>query len=165
MILVDLRGAIVATIHARLPALDCQSHPGRFDLAEIKRIAAKAPAVRVACLGLPAAGAAGSGERDQEIRFAAFVLTTDKPRLPRDVAAINLVESLLLFLPGQRWGKPGVHPVAEGQIKAENLYSSGLDGKGVALWGVNWSQKVRMGDNAWPEGPILSDELYAGGEE
>ncbi len=165
MILVDLRAAIVAAIHARLPKLDCQSHPGRFDLAEIKRIAAKAPAVRVALLGLPSADAAGSGERDQEVRCAAFVLTTDKPPLPRDEAAINLVEALLLFVPGQRWGKPGVHAVGEGQVKAENLYSSGLDGKGLALWAVTWSQKVRMGENAWPEGPILSAELYAGGGE
>ncbi|MBI2235389.1 MAG: hypothetical protein HYU60_00265 [Magnetospirillum sp.] len=95
--------------------------------------------------------------------FAAFIITTDKPQLPRDTAAINMAEDLLLRLPGQRWGQAGVYGVDEAKIKAENLYSSSVDNVGMSLWAVAWTQKVRMGTNAYPQGPILSEEAYAGG--
>lgn len=162
MSLLALRTAIVDAIQEQLPAADCKTHPGRFDLSEIKRIATKTPAIRIAVLGLPTGAEAGSGEHDREVRFAAFVLTTDKPSLPRDVAALAMVGALIAALPGQRWGRPGVHPVDAAKVAADNLYSSGVDGTGLALWAVTWSQRIRMGENAWPQGPILADEVYAG---
>ncbi|HYG91204.1 MAG TPA: hypothetical protein VD978_33675 [Azospirillum sp.] len=163
--LIPLRQAITDQIGQWFDKADCATGPGRMTEAEIKSMAVKTPAVRVACLGLPKAEAVGDGEVDRDVAFAAYILTTDKPKLPRDTAALAMVEDLLLRLPGQRWGKANVHAVAESAATAENLYSSKLGNTGVTLWAVVWTQKVRMGDNAYPNGPVLSAELYAGGED
>lgn len=160
--LIDLRQAIAMQIGEWLPKADCDTAPGRMNEDEIKKMAVKTPAIRVACLGMPKAEAVGDGEVDRDVAFAAYILTTDKPQLPRDTAALRMVEDLLLRLPGLRWGQANVHAIAEGAVTGENLYSSKLNGTGVALWAVVWTQKVRMGDNAYPNGPVLSAELYAG---
>jgi len=163
--LIDLRQTITDRIGEWFPRADCATGPGRMTEDEIKHMAVKTPAIRVACLGLPKAEAVGDGEVDRDVAIAAYILTTDKARLPRDTAALAMVEELLLRLPGQRWGKSDVHPVAESAATAENLYSSKLGTTGITLWVVVWTQCVRMGDNAYPNGPVLSAELYAGGED
>lgn len=163
--LIDLRKTIADQIGKWFPKADCATGPGRMTEADIKTMAVKTPAIRVACLGLPKGEAVGDGEVDRDAAFAAYLLTTDKPNLPRDSAALAMVEDLLLRLPGQRWGTTNVHPVAESAPTGENLYSSKLNGTGVTLWAVVWTQKIRMGDNAYPNGPVLSAELYAGGDE
>ncbi len=163
--LITLRQGIATQIGEWFPAADCATGPGRMTEAEIKTMAVRTPAIRVACLGLPKAEAVGDGEVDRDVAFAAYILTTDKPRLPRDTAALAMVEDLLLRLPGQRWETDSVHAIAESAATAENLYSSKLGNTGVTLWAVVWTQTVRMGDNAYPNGPVLSAELYAGGDE
>jgi len=164
-LLINLRQTITDQIGRWFPKADCATGPGRMTEDEIKRMAVKTPAIRVACLGLPKAEAVGDGEVDRDVAFAAYILTTDKPRLPRDTAALAMVEDLLLRLPGQRWDEANVHPVGESAATAENLYSSKLGTTGITLWAVVWTQRVRMGDNAYPNGPVLSAELYAGGED
>lgn len=163
--LTDLRQTITDAVKNWFPAADCQTHPGRFNLAEIKRIGVKTPAIRVACLGLPTGEAVGDGEADRAVAWAAYILTTDKRGLPRDAAVIAMAQDLVLRLAGQRWNTSGVHPVADDAIRAENLYSSDVDGHGIALWAVAWTQRVRMGDNAYPNGPVLSAEQYAGDDD
>lgn len=161
MTLLDLRKSITDTLAQWYPAAECKTAPGRMNLAELKRSTVKTPAIRVACLGLPAGADVGDGEADHEVTFAAYVVTTDKTRLTRDDAALAMVDDLVRRLPGARWGRAEVWPVRADTIKAENLYSSQIDGTGVALWGVVWTQKMRIGENAYPQGPILSQALYA----
>ncbi|MGE4526826.1 MAG: hypothetical protein AB7D00_00540 [Rhodospirillaceae bacterium] len=164
--ILELRSAIADAIAAWFPAAECKPGPGRINLAELKQMTVKTPAVRVACLALPTATDAGDGETDHDVTFGVYILTTDKPRLPRDDAALAMVDDLVRRLPGQRWGIAAAHPLRAHTIKAENLYASTLKGTGLALWGVVWTQALRMGENAYPQGPVLSQELYAGdGEE
>lgn len=162
--LIDLRQVITDQIGRWFDKAYCATAPGRMNEAEIKRMAVRTPAIRIACLGMPKAEAVGDGEVDRDVVFAAYILTTDKAQLPRDDAALAMVGDLLLRLPGQRWGKANVHAIAEGAATGENLYSSTIGNTGVALWAVVWTQKVRMGDNAYPNGPVLSAKLYAGEE-
>lgn len=165
MLLLGLRKTAADRIGTWFPDADAGTAAGRMTEADIKRMAVRTPAIRVAVLGLPSGEAAGNGEVDRMVAFTAYVLTTDKPKLPRDDAALAMVENLMLRLPGQRWNSADTYPVHGDAITAENLYSATLGNVGVTLWAVVWRQKVRMGDNAYPQGLALSAELYAGGED
>jgi hypothetical protein len=54
--------------------------------------------------------------------------------------------------------------------RAENIYSNAVQKNGVALWGVTWTSKVRMGASAYPQSDnellsiYVGDELVAGGD-
>lgn len=160
----DLSSAVVTDLKGKFPALKaCATHPGRFDLTEIKRVAIKAPAILVACLGVPKLDEAGTEEKDVELVMAAFVLTKDQKGLPRDVGALNIVEALLTHIPMRKWGMTGLGPASK--IAAENLYSGEIDRTGVALWAVSFRHKIRIGENIWEaESGVLPDTVYAGYE-
>lgn len=164
-LLTALRQTAADQIGKWFPAADCDTAPGRMTEDEIKRLAMRTPAIRVAVLGLPAAADVGDGEVDRDVAMAAYILTTDKPKLSRDAAALALVDDLLQRLPEQSWGMDNVHRLDAAGVCAENLYSSKLGGTGITLWAVVWTQTVRMGENAYPNGPVLSAELYAAPDE
>lgn len=143
MSLIACRDGIVAAIKAAIPALkEVKSHAGRFDLAELQRLAAKAPAVRVACLGVLSAKAT-PGCVEITVSWAAFVIAKDQRGLKRDAAALALITAIMPTIPGNLWGLDNVD--APDKIRADNLYSGKLDQKGVALWGVRWQQDMQLG--------------------
>lgn len=153
-----LRQAIMNHINAQLPQLKAvDSHPGRFNLDELKRIATRLPAVRVALMGMPTVNRLETGENEAVIRMAAFVVTGDRRQLPKDESALAIVESLLVFIPGQRWGLKGAMD-ARG-VKADNLFSGKVERQGVAMWAVTWEQSLRLGENGWGGGRLPS-EMY-----
>lgn len=158
----DFRKTIAADIKTVLPDLrECKPHAGRFDLSEIKRLSARTPGVFISVLGIVSSEEIGTGETDLELAMASYVLTADTRGLPRDVAAVNLVEALSLRIIGSRWGiSGGVHPA--GKVKANNLYSGDLDRIGIAMWGISWRQKVRLGENLWADEGSVPTELYVG---
>ncbi|USH01068.1 DUF1834 family protein [Grimontia kaedaensis] len=158
MRLTALRQAIITTIRAKLPALAAvDSHPGRFNLDELRRIVTRLPAVRVALMAVPDTGEVQTGERDITVRLAAFVMTGDKRRLPKDEAALAIVEALLDMVPTQRWGMTAL--TGAEKVSAENLFSGSVDKQGVALWAVTWSQTLRIGEDIW-QGGVLPSEVY-----
>lgn len=141
MILDRLRTAIVAGIKAGLPALrDCRPHPGRFTLPELKATAAQAPAVRVAVLGatdvMPTQGGVAA-----MVQCAAFVVTADRPQLPRDVGALLLVSGLLPLVPLNCWGLDDQVDGAA-QVRADNMFARDVAEQGVAMWAVSWRHEV-----------------------
>ena len=132
---------------------DCLAHAGRFDLAELKSFATRAPAVRVALLGLGAEAEASGPTWEYDLRLAAFVVVTDRPGLPRQEAAIAITQRLVTLIGGARWGQP----VGQARrVVAENLYGSGLRDQGVALWAVSWQQRAML----YPT-PATADPLPA----
>ena len=164
MIIVDMRAAAIDAIQAVFPKAALHAHAGRFNLADIRRLATKTPAICVAVLGMPRTQDAGNDQADHELRMAAFVLTSDKGNLKRDVAALNIVESLAILIPGKRWGMAGVHPAE--RVTGESLYSAEIDKIGLCLWAVTWSQRIRLDQNAYPNGPVLAlEEDYVGPPE
>jgi len=140
MSLLSLRQAVVAALAPALTlpgkAVAVAAHPGRFDAGELRRCATKAPIVLVSALG--ASDIQDGGEVQGLCQMAAFVLCRDLPRLPRDVAALSLVERLLRAVPGNDWS--GQASQAPRDLRAENLFSGELDQAGVALWAVSWRQ-------------------------
>lgn len=153
MSLITLRDAIAAELAAAIPELKtCEGHGGRFDLQELRRVAAKAPAVFVACLGF--GDAEEEGDTTAELSWAAYVVTKDAPGKPRDEAALAIAQALAVHIPGNRWGLDDAEGRPEG-IRGQNLYSDRLDKQGVAMWAISWRQRMNLG------GAVDSAELAA----
>lgn len=161
MRIVALLKAIQTDFKAQFTGLKaCELHGGRFDLAELKRIAGRAPAIYISVLGNPGLDDPGTGERDVTLTLAAFVVTTDRRGLPRFEAAIDLVERLLVHIPDNRWGCDGTFGAQ--QLGARNFYNGAIDKHGVALWGVIWKQSIRLGESVWAAKGFLPTEAYLG---
>jgi phage gp37-like protein len=142
--LLGLRAAIVAGCKAAVPSLrTCEAHGGRFAPEDLKRYATGAPAVLVACLGAVSVEQTAEGEADGMLRWAAFVLATDKAGHPRDAGALAVVEALLSRIPGNRFADAA--NTIPYDLRADNLYSGAVDKLGIALWAITWRQGTTLG--------------------
>ena len=162
MKIIELRTAIINSIKTEFPDAYVERHPGRFSLGELKRIATKLPAIRVAVLSAPTVSASNTGENEVSVRLAAFVITGDRKQVPKDVSAITIVEGLLTLIPYNNWTQCGV--TAAKNVKADNLFSGGVDVSGVAMWAVTWDHEIRVGADAWGGG-VMPSELYLNGDK
>lgn len=133
-------------------------HGGRFDAAELERIEMKAPAVHAGCLAV-ASAREDYGAVLFDFRLAAAVLSRRTAKGEAAGAqARRLADRLCFELAGaQAWPQACFEPEeldparADGSrhndigdprdIRAANLYSGKLDGKGFALWAVTWTQR------------------------
>lgn len=155
--------ALTAGVSAKLPDLRaCEAHRGPVTGGEIARLSKRAPAVLAACLGVAAAAETGDRRVDARLRLAAFVVTADRVGLPKDRAALSVVEGLLEYLPGFHPGA-GLPAGSAEDLRAENLFSGPLDRTGVALWAVTWRQALRLGGAESDPSAALPTELYAAG--
>jgi phage gp37-like protein len=144
--LLTLRGAMATQIDARLGSgWDVEPHLGRFTDEELKLFMAKAPAVRVAVLGLgkpteiPDASAA-----DYPTTIGVYVVTKDgSTKFSRDEQAIAAVEAILLLADRNRWGC-GQFCRSCTPRGARNLYSDKGLRDGVALWAIELDAVVRL---------------------
>lgn len=136
--------SIVACISEALPQLKtCDSHDGRFNLEELKRISTKAPAVYVAAL---ATGDLTSDVcTEVPVTFAVYVITRAEPKTPRDRQARLLVDALLALLNGNTWNDDNII-AAPMRVRSQNLYSAGSDRSGVAMWAVTFTHQVRINE-------------------
>ncbi|RXJ70790.1 hypothetical protein CS022_22475 [Veronia nyctiphanis] len=158
MRLLALRHAIIDTIKEALPELSAvDAHPGRFNLDELRRIATKLPAVRVAIMAFSKVVPIQTGERQLTVKLAAFVMTSDRRKLPKDESALAIVEALLTLIPGHRWTLSAVSGATD--AKAENLFSGRVDKQGVAMWAITWQQVITVGEDIW-QGGVLPSEVY-----
>lgn len=139
------RTAIVETISAKLPDLrDCSGHGGQFTLEELRRWASQAPGVKVAVLSLTPGGGVSGGWRDYKVRCAAVVVTRDAIGLPRDQSVLVISQTLIELIYQNTWGLDPDFCFAADAAAGKSLYSSDLDRQGVALWQVQWEQKLRL---------------------
>ncbi len=103
-VIATYREMMLAAIRAVMPQLkEVVSHPGRFDLGELKRISMRAPAVRLAILGAPRIEETSDERLRVDLSLAAFVITCDAPGLARDVAALNIIETLMRLVSLNQW--------------------------------------------------------------
>ena len=157
----DFLDAVAADLKAKFPAVkSCEVHPGQFDMKELARISAQAPAFRVAIYEFSKIAEADGGEVDYNCGLSLAIITTDKKDLPREVAAVNLSEQLTrLLAKGQLFGCDYVFP--SHSPTARNLYGGELSRKKVQMWEVKWRQTVRLGDPEWQDG-VMPSKLYLG---
>ena len=151
--LIQVRDAIVATIHQALPDFDVAGHYGRFTDDQLHAFGASAPAVRVAILGLGDPTSTDDDYLDYVLAVGIYVATADGATIgDRDVQALCAVEAITLLANRQRWGLGGICGAAKSAV-AQNLYSAAAMADGFALWAVDLRQPVRL---------QLEDEAAAG---
>lgn len=157
----ELLNGIVADLRTRFPELKtCEVHDGFLDSAELARIGTRTPAMFVSCLGIGSVENPGTEQTDAAVDLAIYVVTKSVPQLPRGTAARNLLDALLTYVPGARWGLTGIGGVSD--VAAENHYSGSVDDSGVALWSVTWRQINRLGTDIWDVSGVMPTELYVG---
>lgn len=140
MSLNDYREAVATDLRAVLPAsVHVETHGGRFDEGEIKRVGGKAPAVFVAVLDV-ADIEAGNGAILGDVTMGAFVATKDAPAMRRDEAALALAVVVTRRVALAEW--PAEHTPQ--RVAARNLFSASQDRTGLALWAVSWRQRVAI---------------------
>ena len=144
-----LRDAVVATLAAAIPNVSVEAHGGTFDLEEIKRYAALAPAIRVAVVGCGRAYRWNDGRWLVPVNFAAVCVARDLPSadrtkiVGRDAAAMLLATAVGLAVQGNRFGLSGVRQPED--VMARNEYSGRVDQTGLALWQVTWTSGAALG--------------------
>lgn len=147
MSLLKLREAIVDDIKVNafvsVAGITVQSHAGRFDATELQRIAAQTPAVHLACLNLTDLDT-GTDGISATITWGAFITVKDKPGTPRDVGALAIVNTLAIYVSGQRWNLDQSEGIPQ-RITANNLYAAHIDKMGIAMWAVTWQQQMCLG--------------------
>lgn len=151
MRIADYRAAVAEGIREKIPGLrDCRVYGGRFDLTEIKNVSVQAPGVFVATLRAGSNTAYGDGRRIAALEMAAYILTMDSREHGRDVAALNISEVLLSWLPYARFGFEDLADPSE--VRWANLYSGLVRGQAIALMAVTWSQDLVIGQECDPDG-------------
>jgi hypothetical protein len=139
---VQIRAEIAKRLRLSVPkAIQVVEHGGPITLEELKRVATRAPALVVACLGVPSITREGM-QVTTDAAYAVFCVAAKSPSETQGDIALALVSLASLDIPGQRWNQ-----AASGvpqQIAATNLYSSALDKVGLALWAIRWRQKVDL---------------------
>lgn len=140
---VTVRTAIVDTIRTGLgaSALHVASHAGRFSVAELMKISAKAPAVLVSALAMNNIKS-WNGSVSATVSWAAFVVVKDTPTAPRDQVALLVIDKLKKIIPENQWGLTDEVQGDPREIRAQNLFSAEVDAKGMAMWALSWSQDI-----------------------
>ena len=124
-----------------------ERHVGRFnEPAEIKRyLTGSDGAIRIAALRVSDIKQFAGGVQGK-IEFAAYVMATDKFGYARDTRAEVICGLLTRELCRRGVGKDMGAESSPEAIRADNLYSGQLDGLGVCIWVVTWSQLWRTDD-------------------
>lgn len=149
MSLVTARAGIVTTIANQMSGLQTvEAHGGRFDITELKRVGAKAPAVFVAWLSVSNI-LQEQQEAEGDVRWAVFAVARDSVagsvKTSRDDAIANMVNTLSLIVPNQRWNLGDLATGIPDRISAQNLFSATLDKMGTAMAAVNFTQRMQLG--------------------
>lgn len=138
--LYQARADVCSSIAAAIPALrEVLPHGGRFDLTELKRVAAAAPCVRVAVIG--AVPLAEGRQPCIDVDFSAVLVCRGEPTTAtsRDAQALVLGTQLCALIPTNTWGNDAAK--APENVSMRNLYTRDIDSHGVAFLGYRWRQR------------------------
>lgn len=157
----DLIATLAATVAARvaadLPGLrTSRAIDGPFDVAELKRLGAGAPAVLIAVLGARQGQPGAHWQlRHHHLSMAAYVVTRNEGGLSGQAAALAIVQHLLAVIPEEVWGLADAGPAE--QVDWRVLVTKETRDLGVHLSAVTWSQPVTLLAPATAPVPV---ELY-----
>lgn len=150
--IVALRDVILDAIREAVPEFaEVSPHGGMFTADQIKRFALRAPACRLAFLGVPREEVNDTGELRGPVTFCAYIIAQDmkwngKRAESWDVAA-ELAERLAGFVQGNTFGyaRSGAAEVME----IDNLFAMQEEKVGYTLMAVSWRQMLRFGVNTY----------------
>lgn len=154
-VLLNLRQSIIDQIKGALPKeWSVEGHQGRFGATDLNQFLTVAPAVRVAILGLTNPQMVDEEAAKWQVKVGVFVIAKDRGKtLSREQIAAAAVETICLLALGQRFGLGGQGVSPAEAPTAQVLFNSDTLAKGVALWGIDWTQPVvlaRPEAEAWP---------------
>lgn len=138
MDLVAFRASLVAAFQALFPTntLKVDSHPGRFELGELKRYSGSAPCLLVAVLNWPLDGLSlASGP----VEVAAYLVTKSKREGKHDELNLSIASVLLRHLAAS-----GIGGRAATQTRWGNLYTGALGDEGISLSGISFRQHLML---------------------
>ncbi|MGY3571965.1 hypothetical protein [Vibrio paucivorans] len=147
--------AVVKTLQEKLITgefLDAQHvsrHSGRFDTKEeIERFAKKNNSVLVAAL--QTSNHETRVGHTADVSMVAFLVCRAQSRDTDAGMVCELLSTKVTKLVRQeRWG---INEAKQStNIKSNNLYSATLDGLGVSIWAVSWTQNMSMEEEAFAE--------------
>ncbi|MDR1231568.1 MAG: hypothetical protein LBK61_09230 [Spirochaetaceae bacterium] len=158
---VDVRNEAVEQIKAAFTDKDgkcpvfVEAHPGRFDEAEIRRLAQRTPAVFTSLMGVD--------DEKNEFEFVSWVLARAQGKDRLYDTALGIVSALV---PVIRNLDADYSTDAPHGIEAECLYSGSLDAINVTLWAVRWTWELRKsvfesGDGGFP---VFELDIFEGYE-
>ena len=157
----NLLNAIRVGISSEVPELaSCAICDGPLETSDLDGFKGTTPAVRIAALGATPIRETDAGQIDLPVSFIAYAMTEDTPGKPRNQAAMDLIETLVNRISGNRWNEEDAHPAEV--LMARNHHDATAASQAVALWSVSWTQKVRIGTQDFQtEFPKLS-QLHVG---
>lgn len=159
--LLVLRQAVITQVKAALgQGWDVAGHLGRFSAADLNQFLTKAPAVRVAILGVGDSTIDADGDGlTATARIGIYVVTKDQgARLGREEIAVAAVETIMLLAFGNRWGLPLVGKA--GAPNAQTIFNADTLAKGVALWAIDLGQPITIERPGEEPDPL--SQLYLG---
>jgi hypothetical protein len=156
---VDVRNEAVEQIKAAFTDKDgkcpvfVEAHPGRFDEAEIRRLAQRTPAVFTSLMGVD--------DEKNEFEFVSWVLARAQGKDRLYDTALGIVSALIPII---RNLDADYSVDAPHGIEAECLYSGSLDAINVTLWAVRWTWELRKSVFESGEGgfPVFEPERFEG---
>lgn len=142
--------AIVQTMQEKLVTglvIDAQHiarHKGRFDTkAELERFTKKDNTILVSALGTSNHEMRNGHTADVSL-VAFIVCRAVAVDMDAGMVCEQLNSKVTKLVRQERWG---IRDAAQSQnLKSNNLYSATLDGIGVSVWAVNWTQNMSMED-------------------
>jgi hypothetical protein len=149
--LVDIRDEAIRQVQAafaRNKKLHIAAHPGRFDEAEIKRLASQTPAILTSFMRYT--------DEDHTVDFVSWVLYRADAKDRLYDGALKIVSALIPVIGNldAEWS------IGSGKrIEAECLYSGALDQINITLWGIRWKWHVHENYLYEGEGGILLPDL------
>lgn len=131
-------------ILAKVPGVaSCAVARGRYTEAELAAASFNTPGLRLAVASIRSVSNAGDGQIDVTVRVGLALVTRDSPRLPRETAAVRLVDRLVPLLADNPWGLDWADdPTA---IDGVNAHTGTVNSVGLMVWELGWDQPLRLG--------------------
>lgn len=141
-------------------------HPGPVSDETFKRWATGAPAILVTVLGSEGIETKANEEMEVPVRFAAFIVTRSTKEDPAHCSNLDLVQSVLQAISREMWDEDFQVGFPR-DIRFENLFRGNFSDASLALFGVSWTQAIRIGTDVFAEqaGPEPTDLLWSSQDE
>jgi len=164
------RDAIQAEVGKTLPDVTVDTHGGTFTLEELSRYSVRAPIAVLALVGFGKAVRVSDGRVMVPTRWALVIITKDAikggDKVDRNDSCAAMATAMTIALQGNRFAVAGARQPED--LAAQNEYSGGVELKGVAIWQVNWTSPLKIGEMIEPDefgrtefGEIEAAELAA----
>jgi hypothetical protein len=143
------------------PGVDlCEHYAGQLGGDGQVQKMLRTPALLLALLKAPPSTDPGTGQVGVDAHLALYVVARNaKSAEARGRDALALVEHLLPQIRHNKFGLGESVGVAEiTDVRPHYL----LDGKGFAIWEINWTQWAAIGESVWDGDVVIPEEVLVG---